>query len=88
MKGADYMQTSKSSREINNAHFAGHVAPSRFSQRIGSTIYRVAMYFPDKETEPLEDKILRLIKNDLKVQTDNATIGLLQASRLPDGGSL
>ena len=76
------MQTSKSSREINNAQ------SSRFSQRIGSTTYRVALYFPEAESETLEDKILRLIKNDLNYQTDNGTIGLLQTSRLPDGGSL
>ena len=76
------MQTSKSSREINNAQ------SSRFSQRIGSTTYRVSMFFPVDETESLEAKILRLIKNDLHYQTDNATMGLLQTGRLPDGGSL
>jgi len=76
------MQLEKAERKINNAQ------SSRFSQRIGSTTYRVALYFPEQETETLEDKILRLIKNDLNYQTDNGTIGLLQTGRLPDGGSL
>ena len=76
------MQTSKSSREKNNAQ------SSRFSQRIGSTTYRVTMHFPEKETETLEAKILRLIKNDLYFQSDNSIMGLLQTSRLPNGGSL
>ena len=78
------MQTSKSSRMTDNAQ------SSRFSERIGSTTYRVSIFFPDEESgaESLEAKILRLIKNDLYYQPDNATMGLLQTSRLPDGGSL
>jgi hypothetical protein len=76
------MQTSKSSRESDKAQ------SSRFSQRIGSTTYRVTMYFPEKESESLEAKILRLIKNDLKYQSDSGIMGLLQTSWLPDGGSL
>ena len=76
------MQTSKSSRETNNAQ------TSRFSKRIGSTTYRVTMYFPDNESESLETKILRLIKNDLNYQSDSIIMGLLQTDWLPDGGSL
>ena len=53
------MQTSTIERENSNAR------SGQFSQRIGSTVYQVAIYFPDKETESLEDKILRLVKNDL-----------------------
>ena len=76
------MQLEKAERKMNNAQ------SSRFSQRIGSTIYRVSMFFPEKETETLEAKILRLIKNELNYQSDNGIIGLLQTSWLPDGGSL
>jgi hypothetical protein len=76
------MQLQKAEREINNAQ------SSRFSEKIGSTLYRVSVYFPAEETETLEAKILRLIKNDLQSQSDCGIIGLLQTSRLPDGGSL
>jgi hypothetical protein len=76
------MQLKKAERKINNAQ------SSRFSEKIGSTLYRVSVYFPTEEIETLESKILRLIKNDLNYQADNVTMGLLQTSRLPDGGSL
>jgi len=76
------MQLEKAEREINNAQ------SSRFNQRIGSTLYRVSLFFPAEESETLEDKIQRLIKNDLNYQTDNGTMRLLQTGRLPDGGSL
>jgi hypothetical protein len=76
------MQLKKAEREKNTAQ------SSRFIERIGSTTYRVSMFFPEKEPETLEAKILRLIKNDLNYQADNGIMGLLQTSRLPDGGSL
>ena len=76
------MQTQKIERENNNAQ------SNRFSQRIGSTTYRVTLHFPEKESETLEDKILRLIKNDLNYRSENGTMGLLQTGRLPNGGSL
>jgi hypothetical protein len=76
------MQHVKAERKMNNAH------TSRFNQRIGSTTYRVSVFFPAEETETLEAKIVRLIKNDLNNQPDNVTMGLLQTGWLPDGGSL
>ncbi|MCL2189465.1 MAG: transposon-encoded TnpW family protein [Defluviitaleaceae bacterium] len=39
--------------------------PSRFKQRIGSIIYEVGVHFKEDATETMEQKILRLIKNDL-----------------------
>ena len=76
------MQTSTIERENSNAR------SGRFSQRIGSTVYQVTIYFPDKETESLEDKILRLVKNDLIYKSERGNITVLQTSRLPNGGSL
>jgi hypothetical protein len=81
-KGADFMQTSKSEREIINAR------SGRFMQRIGSTVYRVSVFFPDEESETLEAKILRLIKNDLIYAPERGMMEPLQTGRLPDGGSL
>ena len=57
-------------------------------KKIGSTLYKVNVYFNDNNHETLEDKILRLIKNDLNLTSKNATIGLPQAGWLPEGSSL
>ena len=35
------------------------------SRRIGSTNYRVKVFFSETETETLEDKIYRMIQNEL-----------------------
>jgi len=64
--------------------------PEQFvlQRRVGSTLYRVRAHFSETSKETLDDKILRLLKNDLN-QTDNhAIISLLQTGRLPEGSSL
>jgi hypothetical protein len=76
------MQLEKAEREQINAR------SSRFSERIGSTVYRVSVYFPTEETEMLEAKILRLVKNDLNFETKRGIMDSLQTGRLPVGGSL
>jgi hypothetical protein len=76
------MQLQKAERENINAR------SSRFSEKIGSTVYRVSVYFPEEETETLETKILRLIKNDLISEPKRGIMDTLQTGRLPDGGSL
>jgi len=57
-------------------------------RRIGSTTYRARIYFNPEAKETLEDKILRLLKNDLNFSSKNATIGLPQTGRLPERSSL
>lgn len=76
------MQTSTIQRENVNAQ------SGRFCQRIGRATYRVAIHFPCEEGETLEAKILRLIKNDLRLQAESATMESLQTGQLPEGGSL
>ena len=88
------MQTLKSSREKDNAQ------SSRFTHRIGSTVFEVHVRFDTAKAEPLEDKILRLIKRDLDSGTNresernglnypgnNAIMELPQADGLPERGS-
>jgi hypothetical protein len=59
------MQLKKAEREKNNAQ------SSRFSKRIGSTVYEVNVRFDTAKAESLEDKILRLVKRDMDSgQTD------------------
>jgi hypothetical protein len=39
--------------------------PYKFSRRIGSTNYNVAVHFSKTSRENMTDKILRLVKNDM-----------------------
>ena len=62
------------------------VAPEQFVlyRRIGSPTYKVGIHFNEKARETLEDKILRLLKNDLNLRPKNATMEALQAGWLPE----
>ena len=51
-------------------------------KRIGSTTYRVGVQFSRTSGETLEEKVLRLMKNDLNFTSKNATMESLQASGL------
>jgi len=61
---------------------------SRFTKRIGSTVYNVALYFNHNATETMDDKILRLIKNDLHFPSENGIMSIPQTGRLPERSSL
>ena len=41
-------------------------APCKFSKRIGSTTYVVAVHFSRADKEPMQDKILRLIESEVR----------------------
>ena len=61
------MQLKEAEREEINAQ------SSRFSYRVGSTVYTVNACFSNATSETLADKILRLAKNDgLDFQSENA----------------
>ena len=54
-------------KETTGAKTWGNTAdaePVRFQKRIGSTVFEVAVYFSQTSKETLDDKILRLIKNE------------------------
>ena len=40
--------------------------PRVFTKRIGSTTYRVSVHFSKTSRETMNDKILRLIKNEVR----------------------
>ena len=42
------------------------VKPPMFTKRIGSTVYRVSVHFNDTSAETIEDKILRLMKSEVR----------------------
>jgi len=57
-------------------------------KRIGSTTFLVNVHFNKEGRETLEEKALRLMKNELNFAPKNATINSLQAGWLPERGSL
>ena len=61
--------------------------PFVLQRRIGSTLYRVRARFSETNKETLDDKILRLLKNDLNPALNYATMNTLQTGWLPEGSS-
>ena len=75
------MQTQKIERKNVTAQ------SSRFTKRIGSTLYSVGLYFKEDAKETMDDKILRLIKNDLNCSQRNGILDLPQTGQLPERSS-
>jgi hypothetical protein len=81
MKGADFMQTVKDMREMDNAQ------SSRFCKRIGSTVFTVNIYFKEGSKEPLKEKMFRMMKSDLTNDGLCSKLTLPQADAPPERGS-
>ena len=61
--------------------------PLVLRRRIGSTTYRVRIFFNPDAKETLDDKVLRLLKNELQSSPENATMKPLQAGWLSERSS-
>jgi len=61
--------------------------PCVFHRQIGSTLYKVGIHFSPTARETLDDKVRRLLKNDLKTPPQNVKMEPLQASWLPERSS-
>ena len=53
---------------------------SYMTRRIGGTTYKVKVVFSDTEKETMEDKILRIVRNDMV--TDDGTCGIMKAPQM------
>ena len=42
-----------------------------FTKRIGTTVYQVNVFFDEDAKTSVEDKLMRLISNDLSIGTSN-----------------
>ena len=62
--------------------------PYVLHRQIGSTTYRVRLHFNPNQRETLDEKVRRLLKNDLQSASQNATMDSLQADWLSERGSL
>jgi DUF438 domain-containing protein len=61
--------------------------PCVFHRQIGSTLYKVGIHLSPNAKETLDDKVRRLLKNDLKMSSKNVKMEPLQASWLSERGS-
>ena len=65
-----------------------HAEPVTMRKRIGSTVYEVHTHFNPDAKETMDEKILRLIRNDLNKLPPDAKMTLPQTGRLPERSSL
>ena len=58
--------TQTSAAGTQGGNIAATVEPTKFSKRIGSTTYVVAVHFSRTDKEPMQDKTLRLIESEVR----------------------
>ncbi len=61
--------------------------PPMTRMRIGSTVYEVRVYFNQDAKERMEDKVMRLVRNDLNTAAADGNMSLPQTGRLPERSS-
>ena len=61
--------------------------PVVLQRQIGSTVYNIGIHLNPEAKETLDDKVRRLLINDLQCAPENATIKPLQAGWLSERGS-
>ena len=72
--------------QMSNAPKNPTTAPEPYviHRQIGSTLYKVGIHFNPDAKETLDNKVRRLLKNDLRATSKNATMEPLQAGWLPE----
>ena len=60
--------------------------PHLLQKQIGSTLFRVTIRCSENAKETLEEKILRLLKNDLQSSATHGNMNPLQECRLSEKG--
>ena len=61
--------------------------PLNVRKRIGSTVYDVEIYVRKDKGETVEDKVMRLIRNDLNPASRYVKMNMPQTGRLPERSS-
>jgi hypothetical protein len=80
---------SKGAGQMNCSPKNQTAAPEPFvlNRKIGSTLYKVGVHLSPNASETLDDKIRRLLKNELKAMLDSVKMDLLQAGWLSERGA-
>jgi hypothetical protein len=74
-------------KKENNLKIERVADTSQFTKRIGSTVYKVGLHFNQDANETMDDKILRLIKNEWNYSQKHGIMELPQTGRLPERSS-
>ena len=64
-----------------------HAESLNVQKRIGSTVYEIEVYVKNDTAESIQEKIMRLIRNDLNLTAENDNIMMPQTGRLPERSS-
>ena len=64
---------------MQNVKNANSPEPFVSYKRIVSTTFKVGIYFNEEAKEQLDDKVLRMLKNDLQYPSKSAIVESLQA---------
>jgi len=60
--------------EVNNVKYE-NAEPPKIRRKIGGTMFEVSVHFSNKSKETMNDKIMRLIKNEVPRKTELAGNG-------------
>ena len=64
-----------------------HAESLNVQKRIGSTVYEIEVYVKTSTGETIEEKIMRLIRNDLNTAPSRGNLNMPQTGRLPERSS-
>ena len=83
------MKKVKNEKRLATKKHSGYIrtVPLDTRRRIGSTVYSVAVFTKKDTGDTVEEKVLRLLKNDLNPVYENGKIAVPQTGRLPERGS-
>ena len=87
MKGVDFVNAAETNAVVMTQGNNAYAEPIKMQKRIGSTVYKINVYCNPNAKETMDDKILRLIKNDLNLSAGNVKMGSPQTGRLSERGS-
>jgi len=84
------MSTIISEKRVAIKKHSGYIrtVPLDTRRRIGSTVYNVAVFTKENTGDTVEEKVLRLVRNDLNITHENVKIKIPQTERLPERSSL
>ena len=84
------MSTNINEKRIATKKHSGYVrtVPLDIRRRIGSTIYNVTVFTKEDTGDTVEEKVLRLVRNDLNIVNENVKVKVPQTGWLPERSSL
>ena len=83
------MNKVKNAKRLAIKRHSGYIrtVPLDTRRRIGSTVYSVAVFTKKDTGDTVEEKVLRLLRNDLNPACVNGKMDVPQTGRLPERGS-